>query len=142
MRTRGVMCVAASALLVAGIAGTASLAAPAAARSTPTVKWYARPESGGSTVQAAKNGTAAANGRYKIEISPLPADATQQREQLVRRLAANDSSIDLISMDVVWTAEFAGAKWIVPWSKHDASTIGDGVIPAVLKTGQYRGRMY
>jgi multiple sugar transport system substrate-binding protein len=142
MRTRGVIFVAASAMLVAGLAGTASIAPSAEARSTPTVTWYARPESGGSTVQAAKNCTSAAKGKYRIEISPLPADATQQREQLVRRLAANDSSIDLISMDVVWTAEFAGARWIVPWSKADASAIGDGVIPAVLRTGQFRDRMY
>ena len=44
--------------------------------------------------------------------SALPNDADQQREQLVRRLAAKDSDIDLISMDVIWTAEFAEAGWI------------------------------
>jgi len=142
MRTRGAVLFTTMTLLVAGIAGTASFAAPAGAKSTPTIHWFARPESGGSTVQAAENCTEQARGRYRIEISPLPADATQQREQLVRRLAADDSSIDLISMDVVWTAEFAGAKWIVPWSPSDATAIGEGVIPAVLKTGQYRGRMY
>jgi len=30
----------------------------------------------------------------------------------VRRLAAEDSDIDIIGMDVIWTAEFAQAKWI------------------------------
>jgi multiple sugar transport system substrate-binding protein len=29
----------------------------------------------------------------------LPNDATAQREQLIRRLAAEDSSIDLMSLD-------------------------------------------
>ena len=33
---------------------------------------------------------------------------------LVRRLAANDSSIDILAMDVDWTAEFATAKWLKP----------------------------
>src|SRR3954452_10932744 len=143
MRTRGSVA-SATVLLVLALAlavGSASVGSAAAADAT-TITWYARPESGGSTVQAAKNCTEQSNGRYRIEISPLPADATQQREQLVRRLAANDSGIDLISMDVVWTAEFAGAKWIVPWSLKDASRIRQGVIPAVLKTGQFHGRMY
>jgi multiple sugar transport system substrate-binding protein len=129
-------------LLLTGVAGTASLAGPAGAASTVTITWFARPESGGSTVQAAANCSRESHGRYRIEISPLPADASQQREQLVRRLAADDPSIDLISMDVVWTAEFAGAKWIVPWSRKDATAIGAGVIPAVLKTGRYHGRMF
>jgi multiple sugar transport system substrate-binding protein len=60
----------------------------------------------------------------------------------VRRLAAQDSSIDLISMDVVWTAEFAGAKWIVPWPRAIAAKAAQGVVPALLATGRYKGRMY
>ena len=32
----------------------------------------------------------------------------------MRRLAAEDSDIDLIGMDVIWTAEFAEAGWILP----------------------------
>jgi multiple sugar transport system substrate-binding protein len=142
MRTRGSFFLANAVAFVSVLVATVIIAPAAPAASTPTITWYARPESGGSTVQAAANCNRAAHGRYHISISPLPADATQQREQLVRRLAANDSGIDLISMDVVWTAEFAGAKWIVPWSKQDAVSIGAGVIPAVLKTGEYRGRMY
>ena len=64
-------------------------------------------------MQAAAECTKAANGRYKLVVEPLPSDASQQREQLVRRLAADDSDIDLISMDVNWTAEFAEAGWVV-----------------------------
>jgi multiple sugar transport system substrate-binding protein len=142
MRTRGTVAAATVTMLLLGTTASGLVTTGAAAASPTTITWYARPESGGSTVQAAENCNKSSKGRYRIEISPLPADATQQREQLVRRLAANDSDIDLISMDVVWTAEFAGAKWIVPWSKRDAAAIADGVIPAVLKTGQYRGRMF
>ena len=40
-----------------------------------------------------------------------------QRQQLVRRLAAEDSTIDIMSMDVIWTAEFAEAGWIKPWPR-------------------------
>lgn len=112
------------------------------AGTTPTLHWYTAPQNGGSFDQAAAACTKAANGRYRIVVEPLPADASQQREQLVRRLAANDSAIDLISMDVVWTAEFAEAGWVRPWPTAEAQAVSEGVIPAVLTTGRYRDRMY
>ena len=43
-----------------------------------------------------------------------PSQADQQREQLVRRLGAEDASMDLLGLDVVWTGEFANAGWIAP----------------------------
>src|ERR1043165_3999666 len=78
----------------------------------PTLHWYSYDEPGGSYVAAAKRCTEGSHGRYRLELVTLPNDADQQREQLVRRLAARDSDIDLISMDVIWTAEFAEAGWI------------------------------
>ena len=53
-----------------------------------------------------------AAGRYTIVGNLLPSDADGQREQFVRRLAAHDSGMDLLGMDVTWTAEFAEAGWI------------------------------
>ena len=49
----------------------------------------------------------------------LGTDADIQRQSLVRRLAAEDSSIDLMAMDVIWTAEFAEADWIKPFPRED-----------------------
>ena len=54
------------------------------------------------------------HGAYKIKINFLSTSSDQQRVSLVRRLAASDSSIDILAMDVDWTAEFATAKWIRP----------------------------
>ncbi|MGZ8690893.1 MAG: hypothetical protein ACXWXI_10590, partial [Aeromicrobium sp.] len=62
--------------------------------------------------QIIKECNEAANGRYKIVGNLLPSDADGQREQLVRRLAAKDDSMDILGMDVIWTAEFAEAGWI------------------------------
>jgi multiple sugar transport system substrate-binding protein len=53
-----------------------------------------------------------AAGRYTIVGNLLPSDADGQRDQFVRRLAAKDDGMDLLGMDVTWTAEFAEAKWI------------------------------
>ena len=111
-------------------------------RGTVSLHWYTAPQNGGSFDQAAAACTKASNGKYRLTVEPLPSDASQQREQLVRRLAAGDSDIDLISMDVNWTAEFAEAGWVVPWPKRQAEQAAEGVIPAVLQTGRYQGRMY
>ena len=54
---------------------------------------------------------------------------------LVRRLAANDSSIDILAMDVDWTAEFATAKWLKPVPASLAAQIK---IPGSRRTGSDR----
>ena len=79
------------------------------------INWYAFNEPGGSYDQAVANCNKQANGKYTINYIKLPNIADQQRELLVRRLAAEDDSIDLASLDVIWTAEFAEAEWILPW---------------------------
>ena len=117
-------------------------AGPGAAATTVSIHWYTAPQNGGSFQQAAAECSSASNGRYRLTVVPLPSDASQQRQQLVRRLAAGDTDIALISMDVNWTAEFAEAGWVVPFPKSLASEAASGVIPAVLATGQYKGRMY
>ena len=69
-------------------------------------------EPSGSFKDAAKRCTQQSGGKYKISLNALSNQADQQRQSLVRRLAAKDSSIDIAGMDVVWTAEFAAAGWI------------------------------
>lgn len=75
----------------------------------PHVTWYVFDEPSGAFREAARRCTELSGDRYRIDIVSLPADADQQREQLTRRLAAGDESIDIIGMDVIWTAEFAEA---------------------------------
>ena len=72
----------------------------------------------------------------------MPARATDQREQLVRRLAANDSSIDIIGMDVIWTAEFANAGWITPFPDSARAALTDGVLKGPVASGTYQGKLY
>ncbi|CAN5766232.1 hypothetical protein BH23ACT2_BH23ACT2_20880 [soil metagenome] len=73
------------------------------------LRWYIYAEPSGAFVDAAADCTEAAEGRYVIETVDLPANADEQREQLVRRLAAGDRDIDIIGMDVIWTAEGCGS---------------------------------
>ena len=98
----------------------------------PTLTWYINPDNGGQARLAET--CAPPGGPYKVNIQTLPNDASQQREQLVRRLAAHDSSIDLMSLDPVFVAEFANAGFLHAFDKADQTQLTKGVLDAPLKT--------
>jgi multiple sugar transport system substrate-binding protein len=111
--------------------------------SGPTLlRWYVFREPSGAFDAAAARCSERAGGRYRIEVTALPADADQQREQLVRRLAARDSDIDLIGMDVIWTAEFATAGWVRAWDASRADAIRAGTLAVASDSGSYAGVLY
>jgi multiple sugar transport system substrate-binding protein len=109
---------------------------------TPTLAWYTFPEPSGAFDKAAADCSKASGGRYKIEVKQLPTTADGQREQLVRRLAAEDSDVDLIFMDVIWTAEFAEAGWLLPFDKQVADDISKGVLEGPLATATYKDQLW
>lgn len=47
-----------------------------------------------------------------VRIEWLPPDANEQRRQLFLELNAGSSLFDVVSMDVIWTGEFANNGWI------------------------------
>lgn len=109
---------------------------------TPVLTWYVFDEPSGAFELAAQTCSAASSGAYDIDIALLPTDADQQREQLVRRLAAGDDSIDIIGMDVIWTAEFAQAGWILPWPREDRERVTAGRLRPAVESASYEGRLY
>ena len=108
----------------------------------PTVNWYVFNEPGGAYEQAVANCNKQAAGRYKVNYVRLPTDANLQRELVVRRLAAKDSSVDVIGMDVIWTAEFAQAGWIKPWTGARQALARKDKLAGSLKTVEYKGRTW
>src|SRR3954470_4696644 len=136
-RTSGVVAtLALAALVAAGCGGSSSSKGPT------TVKWYVFKEAGGAFDAAAAKCTKDSGGRYKVEVVALPTDSDQQRELIVRRLAAKDKDLDVIGMDVNWTAEFAEAKWIVPWTGAHQAEAGNGVIPALLASARFKNQTW
>jgi trehalose/maltose transport system substrate-binding protein len=125
--------------LVLGACGVGSEEGGTGARA---INWYAFNEPGGSYDQAVANCNKQANGRYTINYVKLPNIADQQRELLVRRLAAEDDSIDIMSLDVIWTAEFAEAGWIVPWEGERRSVAEEDKLEGPLKTVEYQGKIW
>jgi multiple sugar transport system substrate-binding protein len=132
-----------------GLALTAALCAAvlpgcgsSGSKGPATLNWYVFNEPSGSFTAAADRCTKESAGRYKIKVQALPTDADQQRELIVRRLAAKDSAVDIVGMDVNWTAEFAQAGWIKPWSGELASKATAGDLPGPLNTARYKGRLW
>jgi len=108
-----------------------ALAAPLAACATaeagpPTLLWYINPDSGGQERIAAEC-TQESDGAYRLQTALLPRDAPSQREQLVRRLAAGDSSIDLMSIDPPFIPEFANADFLAPVPQDVADAVTQDV---------------
>jgi multiple sugar transport system substrate-binding protein len=75
-----------------------------------------------------------------VTIQLLPEAANGQLAQLTASLQAGLPTDDVIDMDVVWTAEFASAGWIIPLSAN-TFPVGEFLRPAV-DTAMYDGRLY
>jgi multiple sugar transport system substrate-binding protein len=105
------------------------------------------PASGAATFTAvARRCTEQLGGRVRIQQFSLPRSSDDQRLQLARRLSANDHSLDVIALDVIWTAEFAEAGWALPLSddpagraEADATT---DTLPGPLATATWKHRHY
>jgi len=96
--------------LTATLAAVCSLLAACGSDSgKTTLVWYINPDAGGQD-KVAEN--CSKDKPYTIDTQVLPQDASQQRIQLARRLAAKDSGIDLMSLDPPYTAEFAVAGFL------------------------------
>jgi multiple sugar transport system substrate-binding protein len=76
----------------------------------------------------------------RVTLIVLPESANGQLAQLTANLQAGSPEYDVIDMDVVWTAEFASAGWIIPLDAK-MFPLGDFLPPAV-DTAMYDGHLY
>jgi multiple sugar transport system substrate-binding protein len=85
-------------------------------------------------------------GKFTIQQISLPKAADDQRLQLARRLTGNDRTLDVMALDVVWTAEFAEAGWAVPLSEDPAgqaeADANDNTLPGPLETAKWQDKLY
>ena len=132
----------ATAIYGAVLAAVALAACGSSSKGPPTLNWYVFPEPSGSFAAAAQECSAASGGKYNIAINLLSTASDQQRVSLVRRLAAGDTSIDILAMDVDWTAEFATAKWIHAWPTALASQVTNGLLSGPIATATWNNQLY
>jgi multiple sugar transport system substrate-binding protein len=94
----------------------------------------------------AKRCTDQLGGRFAIRQLSLPRSADDQRLQLARRVTGNDHTLDVMALDVVWTAEFAQAGWALPLSEDPAGRAEDdantNTLAGPLATAAWRHRLY
>jgi len=132
--------VAAAALVMAPLAACGSGGSSASGGNT--VNWYIGTETWLPDVIKACN--AQAHGAFTLQAQSLPSMPDPQREQLVRRLAAKDPSIDLIGMDVIWTGEFGKAGWVTPFKPGELTNVGDAskVAKGPYDSAVFDGKQY
>jgi multiple sugar transport system substrate-binding protein len=82
----------------------------------------------------------AAHPGVTVRFQAMPASTDTQHDAFVTYLSARTSDIDIYSLDVIWTAEFATAGWIreVPEGLIDRSEFLDGP----LVSASYDGTLY
>jgi multiple sugar transport system substrate-binding protein len=81
-----------------------------------------------------------ANPGVRVQLRRTPDDATQRHQLYVQWLNARVGEPDVLQLDVVWTAEFAAAGWILPLEAYAPDTAA--FIPAVLAADRWRGMLY
>ncbi|MDM7855632.1 extracellular solute-binding protein [Cellulomonas sp. MW4] len=116
------------------------LAACASASGPPKLTWYINPDNGGQ-VEIAKRCTEAANGKYTIATEVLPRDAASQREQLARRLAAKDSSIDIMSLDPPFIPELAEPGFLAPIPDDVATKVTTDVVQGAIDGATWKNKL-
>lgn len=137
-----------SAVMLASM-GLAACGSGGSSSGTPTLTWYINPDGGGSDPSPAKGGQAylakacsdASGGKYKINIQLLPNSASDQRTQLLRRLAAGDSSMDIMSMDPVFVAEFAEAGYLAPIPSAKAADFTNDRVQGAIDASKWKGKL-
>jgi multiple sugar transport system substrate-binding protein len=107
---------------------------------TPTINLYYAPEQNLQKVVDDCNAEAA--GRYRIDYQVLPRGADDQRVQMVRRLAAEDESMDILGLDVTWTQEFASADWVLEWTGEHKAEVERGTLAGPLESATYEAKLY
>jgi multiple sugar transport system substrate-binding protein len=134
--------------MVAGVAsavlaatGLAACSSANAGTGPVTLNYYLYTDTSGATVAAINNCNKQNGGKYTISYQQLPQAADGQRQQLARRLAAHDSSLDIMGLDVTWEPEFATANWIEPWTGTYKAQAEAGTLVPALNTATWQGQL-
>lgn len=126
-------------LLAAGLAAAPMVAACGTEQGNIITLYYADQEYVPGIVAACNE---QAKGEYEIVHRVLPREADGQREQMVRRLAAGDTDLDLLGLDVTWVPEFAEAGWLAEFTGQNKQDASDDVLKTPLETATWNGKLY
>jgi multiple sugar transport system substrate-binding protein len=77
----------------------------------------------------------------KVTFKEQSDEADAQHDDLVQHFQAKDVEYDVVSVDVIWTAEFAAKGWLHPLKDSFALDTGP-LLPATVASGTYNDTLY
>jgi multiple sugar transport system substrate-binding protein len=77
----------------------------------------------------------------KVTFKEQTDEADQQHDDLREHFLAEDANYDVVSVDVVWTAEFAAQGWLQPL-EGDFAVDTSGMLQPTVDSGTYNGKLY
>ncbi len=77
----------------------------------------------------------------KVTIHQQSTLADDQHADLVQNFQAKQTAYDVVTVDVVWTAEFAAKQWLLPLKGANALDTSK-LLPATVKASTYAGTLY
>lgn len=82
-----------------------------------------------------------AHPKEKVTLKEQSDKADQQHDDIVQHMQAKDAGYDLVTTDVIWTAEFAAKGWLQPLTgKYALPT--DGLLEPTVKSATYNKTLY
>jgi multiple sugar transport system substrate-binding protein len=120
--------------------GTLVMSGCGPAQADNSLTWYINPDAGGQAAIAQKCSDES-GGRYSIETSLLPNDAASQREQLARRLAAGDASLDIMSLDPPFIPELAEPGFLAPVPEDVAEATTENVVEGAIAGATWKDEL-
>jgi len=134
------------AIAVATVTITSTVSACGSGGNSLVISFYT-PSTDEATFSAiARDCTRQFGGRFAIQHISLGRAPGEQRVQLARRLTSHDRTLDVMGLDVVWTAEFAEAGWALPLSDDPAGQAeADATVdtlPGPLATARWKQQLY
>jgi multiple sugar transport system substrate-binding protein len=76
----------------------------------------------------------------KVTLIELPESADSQRAQMIQNAQAKSDTYDVLSVDNVWTAEFAANRYIVELPQAEFPM--DKFLPPVINSAKYLDKLY
>ena len=83
----------------------------------------------------------AAHPDEKVTFKEQTDQADQQHDDLVQNFQSKNANYDVVSVEVIWTAEFAAKGWLQPL-KDQLAIDTSKMLPATVKTGTYNNTLY
>jgi multiple sugar transport system substrate-binding protein len=101
---------------------------------------FAAAKDSSGVVQKVIDGWNEQHPKEKVTFVQLPADVNQQRQQMIQNAETKSDAYTVLSLDAVWTSEFAAHQWIdqLPAAQFPL----DEMLKPVVETVKYRDNLY